>query len=208
METIDFNGSTLYFSLRSPFARRVRVAFIESGIQFNEEVRDVWKPNPDLTAINPLHRVPTLKLSSGDVLTESSMILDLFYRFGERPIAYRNPREWVTGFHWSGIAVGMIEKTVERFIETLRPESGRDPEIMADLPGVVERVLTRLEKETASKTFMVGGRMTQADIDLASALTYLEFRYDKKALEHCPNLRQYLGSLESRPSFARTRPEG
>lgn len=206
MAVIDFQEATLYASIRSPFARRVRLAFIENNVPFMEEMRDVWKPDPDYTEINPLHRVPAVVLRSGQLLTESSMILDLFYRSPSRSLRYLTPEEMMTGYYWSGLFIGLIEKNIENFLETLRPEAGRDPEILADLPQVVVRVLSRFEAAIGSRLTLFADRLTQVDLDIGSALGYLEFRYDPKVLKAYPHVDRYWRNLENRPSFQRTRP--
>ena len=50
---IRFHDSTLFISLRSPFARRVRLAFIEHGVRYHEVVEDVFKPSAVLIEANP-----------------------------------------------------------------------------------------------------------------------------------------------------------
>jgi glutathione S-transferase len=202
----EFNGSKLHLSQRSPFARRVRIAFEENEVQCQEIVRDVWSFNPDLAEINPIHRVPTLELPSGQVLTESSLILEFFYRVGERKLGFRTEEEWIRGLQWAGLSIGLIEKTIERFLETLRPEAERDPEFMNDLPRVSEQVLKRLDRELGDQTYLIGERLTQGDVDVGTALTYLRFRFDREILKSYPRIERYLDRLESRPSFQRTFP--
>jgi len=204
---VDFNGSKLYLSQRSPFARRVRLAFEENGIRCQEVFLDVWKFNPDLAELNPIHRVPTLELASGDVLFESGLILELFYHSGERKLGFRSQAEYIRGLQWAGLSIGLIEKTIERFLETLRPEGERDPEFMTDLQRVSSQILNRLEKELVGRQYIIGDLFTQADIDIATALTYLKFRYEAPVLNSYPRARRYLESLESRPAFKRAYPK-
>lgn len=206
MAIIDFQDATVYASIRSPFARRVRLAFLENQVPFKEEIRDVWKPDPDYTEINPLHRVPAVVLRSGQLLTESSMILDLFYRSPSRPFRYLSPEEMMAGYYWSGLFVGLIEKSIEYFLETLRPEAHRDPEFLSDLPQAAKRVLSRFEAAIDSRATLFADRLTQADLDIGSSLGYLEFRYSPQVLKAFPKTERYFRNLENRASFQQTKP--
>ena len=203
---IDLNDSILYYSERSPFARRVRLAFLESGIRFERRVVDVYRPNPDLIPYNLLSRVPTLVLKSGEVIPDSNQILELFYRSHSSPLEPKSAKDNLVRIEWSALSVGVMEKTVEYFLETLRPESMQDPEVREEIDALIERYLERLEKMIGSATTLIAGQLTQADLDVGSALGYLKVRYHPAALEKYPNTRRYLQNLEARPSFQETRP--
>jgi glutathione S-transferase len=69
------NQPILYISLRSPFARRIRLALQRLGISYEEKTVDVFQNNPDLIATNPLGLVPTL-VTSNSIITDSTNILE------------------------------------------------------------------------------------------------------------------------------------
>ena len=60
----------------SPFVRRVAVALELWGVDFDHRPWSVWADADQLAAFNPMRRVPTLVLDDGEVLIESSAILD------------------------------------------------------------------------------------------------------------------------------------
>src|SRR4051812_17093176 len=97
---IDFNGCTLLASPRSPFARRIRLAFRESGLRFEERILDVLKPNPEVIAKNPMGRVPTVILASGETLYESGNILQLLYEGSENPLHPTRAEDRLLAFRW------------------------------------------------------------------------------------------------------------
>jgi len=208
MSKTDFNQATLYISARSPFARRVRLALLENEIPFIEKVYDVFKPEPELIAVNPLARVPALQLKSGEVLIDSNLILQCLYENIESPLKPRVGAELLASYRWSSIGAGLCEKVVEYFLETLRPEPHRDPEVAEELRQISGRVLAELEAllNQSRQGWLVGAALTQADLDVGSALAYLNLRYSTEWMKKFPETSQYLARLEKRDSFQKTRP--
>ncbi len=68
----------LYYAARSPFARIVRVALIETGLDAIVQKQEValYSLESTLLPVNPVGRVPTLILDDGTRLTESQLILN------------------------------------------------------------------------------------------------------------------------------------
>src|SRR5438552_18251844 len=60
----------------SPFVRRVAIAMRLYGIAFEHKPWSTFGDADKIAAYNPLRRVPTLVLDSGEALIESAMILD------------------------------------------------------------------------------------------------------------------------------------
>src|SRR5471032_742992 len=60
----------------SPFVRRVAIALRLYGLPFEHRPWSTFGDADRIAAFNPLRRVPTLVLDSGEVLIESGAILD------------------------------------------------------------------------------------------------------------------------------------
>src|SRR5262245_1810415 len=60
----------------SPFVRRVAIAMRLYGVDFEHKPWSTFGDADKIAAHNPLRRVPTLVLDSGEALIESAMILD------------------------------------------------------------------------------------------------------------------------------------
>ncbi|MEO5971566.1 MAG: glutathione S-transferase family protein [Bdellovibrionia bacterium] len=215
----DFNQSELFISLRSPFARRVRLALLENQIPYKETVCDVFKPTEALIAVNPLVRVPVLRLASGETLIDSNLILQALYETlatgstgssdSANSLMPSLPPTRFAIYRWQAIAAGFAEKTVEYFLETQRPPANQDPDTKEDLKNISERVLAEIETTliaNPSHSYLVGNSLTQVDLDLASALTYFGLRYSPEWKKRYPRTSLYLAQLEQRPSFVQTCP--
>jgi glutathione S-transferase len=60
----------------SPFVRRVAISLLTLGIPFTRDTRSVYGDFDAMRGINPLARIPSLVLASGEVLVDSAAILD------------------------------------------------------------------------------------------------------------------------------------
>jgi glutathione S-transferase len=205
-----FQGSTLFISARSPFARRVRIALHESRVEFQERVFDVFQPNPELWNANPLARVPSLVMQNGHILIDSTLILQAFYENGGSPFMPKDTAKRYEVYRWSAIALGLCEKAVEYYLETLRPKENQDSELFAEIEGIFLRSLAAADTEMAHSEsgYLVenAGEPSQADFDWGSALAYLKLRHPLGWQEKFPALAKYLDRLNARPSFKKTAP--
>ncbi|MFZ9595758.1 MAG: glutathione S-transferase family protein [Bdellovibrionia bacterium] len=206
-----FQDSELFTSLRSPFARRVRLAFFEHQIPFQEVLCDVFRPSAELIEVNPLARVPALRLASGEILVDSHLILQEFYENRTSLWMPQDVSARAQVCYWQALAVGFSEKIVEYFLDSQRSEPLRDPEVQAELHSAISRLLPRLEhrlRENLDPGILVGNHLTQADLDWGAALSYLGLRVPEVFITSYPRIHAYLQNLESRPSFQKTKPPG
>jgi glutathione S-transferase len=76
----EFQTMKLTFSPASPFARKVRIAAIETGlidkIEFVPTTVAPGTPNAEYARINPLKKLPALITDSGDVIIDSYVIVE------------------------------------------------------------------------------------------------------------------------------------
>lgn len=202
-------GSTLFITARSPFARRVRVALLEYGIPFQEKVENILEPTAELIATNPLARVPALVTPSGEVMIESGLLLQhIWDGLGAaaaplRPAdaAARRRADW-----FSGLATGILDKCIEYYFEGMRPEAHRDPAVIQEVRDCAERTLATWERALEGRDLLVTDTVTQADLDVVIALTYLDLRVDRTWKARYPRLADLQTRLEGRESMRATFP--
>lgn len=200
-----FAGATLFASLRSPFARRVRIAFLEAGLPFEERMEDVLRPSAELLALNPLGRVPTLRLRDGQVVVESQLILERLWAHTPGPLvpglAARLRSDAATG-----LALGLCERTVAGYFEGLRPPERRDPAALEEVRVEVEATVDRLEALLDPGPLLLGAAPCVGDVDVAIALDYLTLRRGPGWKDGHPRLVALAAALASRESLRRTAP--
>ena len=134
----------------SPFVRRVAVSMHLLDIAFEHRNRSVGKDFDRIREFNPLGRVPTLVLPSGPDRRAALQLI-------------------VTGS-------GAAEKGVSQIYETaFRPESKRHPPWVERCRTQMHAGLAVLDRHAAKRTghWLVGDRMTQADISVTCVYTFL-----------------------------------
>ncbi|PZW48643.1 glutathione S-transferase [Humitalea rosea] len=165
----------LFWSSRSPFARKVMVAAHELGIadQIAQErvVVSVAAPNDTVLHHNPLGQIPTLVLDDGTVFFDSAVILEVLdQRHG--PLLFpTDPAARFPVLRLQAIGDGLMENSVRRLGESTRGVLVSAPHVAAAVQKM-SRTLDWLEAEAASLASLNAG-----SIAIACGLGHLDFRF-------------------------------
>ncbi len=198
----------LHMSLRSPFARRVRLLLEELGVAYEPVTVDVFVPPQWFLQVNPLARVPALELPTGEIIADSNQIVAyfkeahpahaLFNTQGVRPARALN---------WSGLATGAMDWTVTWFLESLKAPGMRDEDTLTEAEGAVVRAFAFFNEELrGNQKFLAGTQIGVWDLDLGAAYGYSKFRMKHAVEGHFPELEMYFQRLMTRDSFKKTVP--
>jgi glutathione S-transferase len=193
----------------SPFVRRVAVSMKLLGFPFEHRNWSVGKDQEQIRQFNPLGRVPTLVLDDGEVLVESSAILDyLDERAG--PMHALLPRQGAPrrrALKLMVLAIGAAEKGVAQVYERVfrPPEKQHLPwteRCHEQMSGALLE-LDRACQPLGDGGWLVDGRLTQADITLAAAFTFLSETLSLPAGRY-PALERHVARCEALPEFQAT----
>jgi glutathione S-transferase len=183
----------------SPFVRRVAVSMKLLGLPFEHRNWSVGKDQMEIRKHNPVGRVPTVVLDSGETLIESAAILDYLDEVAgpQKALLPIRGEERRRALKLMSLAVAAVEKGLQQVMEIIfRPADKRYPEYTDRCAGQMHGALAELEKNCGGE-WLVGNRLTQADITVTCALTYLRealglepARYPKLArhVERCNGL--------------------
>lgn len=199
----------LYMSIRSPFARRVRILLEELQIPYESRVLDVFKPDPSYFAINPFSRVPSLELPDGTVISDSNQIqFYLHEKYSYHPLFLSNALRVEKARHFSALAAGVMEYTVAFFLESLRPKALQDEDVLEETLSGVARTLDYFEQILSGNqsSFLSGEAIGFCDVDIGTAYGYARLRLSQHWGKTFPRLNRYYESLMLRNSFAKTQP--
>jgi len=204
----------LYGRYLSPFVRRVATTLNVMGQPF-EQVQvapfDEWDK---AQSVNPVVRIPALELDDGDVLIDSTTILDsLDEQAGAIALVPASGKERRDVLKLVAIAVGAMEKSVNSAYELRFHTEG----------NVAQDWVERCDKQTVSALqalnahavkagpdgWLYGNRMTQADISATVAFTFASLARPKLGVvEKAPNLAKLAARLEATDAFKNTHPSG
>jgi len=167
----------LYGRYLSPYTRRVAITLRLHGMPFEHQRLLPWRDLQGVMAVNPLGRVPALRLDDGSVMVESGVILDyLDHEVGPGralvPLLDRGARRAVLDV--VALAEGTMDKAIELETERLlRPKGTESRAIHDRFQSQTIAGLAALEARLGADWF-VGGRMTQADVTTGVLTDFLE----------------------------------
>jgi glutathione S-transferase len=196
----------LYGSDTSPYVRKTRILIQEKGIDCEWVLERPADPGGRFRELNPLGKIPVLERDTGDVLFDSPVIVEYLDTLsGERLIPADGEARWqVQKIH--AMADGMLDATVARFLEGLRPEEKRMQEAIDKQARKIHDSLDYAEKLVSGRAFVVGDSLSLADLALAVALEYIDFRYPHDWRSGRTVLAGWLEPFSQRPSFVSTQP--
>jgi len=189
----------------SPFARKVRAAAVELGLQ---ERLELVHANPherpvELVSRNPLSRVPTLVTDAGEVIADSFPICEFLASLVEgqgllptKPGAARR----AVLFRYT-LAHGVMECAVTRRVESLKAP---EPDRIAWMDRQAATIGRALDWFEASEA--LDGPHSLDRLTLAAALAYLDFRFpDDGWRDGRPRLAGWQEAAEAWRAMATTR---
>lgn len=160
----------------SPFTRRVAIALALRGIAFEHRAWSVGAQFDDIRRYSPLGRVPVLVLDDGEVLVESSSILDwIEHETAGEPLLPSGGRERREAMRLIGLASGAADRAVAIVLERVfHPEPARSRALLARSLAQVEGTYAALDAACAARAgqWLVGDAMTLVDITVACYVTH------------------------------------
>lgn len=195
-------------SRTSPFVRKIRVLLAEKQIACEFVVDDVWGPDPLAKKLNPLNKVPVLVSDDGECLYDSQVIAEYLDSFPGATFIPAPIVERVRVRRNEALGDGIAEAGVAIFLERKREAARQDPASIARQADKVNAGTAALAKSLGGKPAIGTRPVTLGDIACGCALFWLEFRLPEFRWRDDPVLRSWAERLESRASFAATRPQG
>lgn len=192
----------------SPFVRRVAISAAQLGFDFEHRNWSVGKDAALIRRFHPQGRVPVLVLDDGEALTESAIILDHLDHLAGADRALlpaANPARRET-LKLVALAVGALDKGIQLVYERIfRPAEKHHAPWLQRCRAQAEASLAELDAACAAREghdWLVGDAITQADITLACAVTYLREAVPLD-LAPFPALQARVARYEALPLFAR-----
>jgi glutathione S-transferase len=189
----------------SPFVRRVAIALRLYGLAFEHRPWSTFGDADQIAPYNPLRRVPTLLLDGGEILIESTAILDYLDELvgpSKAMIAENGPRRRET-LKVCALATGLGDKAVSLVYERLLHRE-KSQTWVERCETQIAGVLDALEADRAgrSSAFWFGETIGHADIAVACVIRFTREAhpgvFDAK---RWPALAAYAAQCEALPPF-------
>lgn len=196
----------LISSPASPFARKVKIQLLETGqedVAVDEVMSTPTAPNPELTAANPMSKIPALIRPDGCTLYDSRVITR-FLDARSGADMYPDSRIWeVLTLEATGDAI-MDAGVLMVYENRCRPEDMQFGGWMDAQWGKIEGALDALNTRWMSH---LAGPLDMGQIAVGCALGYLDFRHDDRGWRVGRDaLDDWFAVFSQRESFVATKP--
>lgn len=199
----------LYWSSRSPYARKVMAFAHEAGLasrlQTVRTLVSMTAPNKDLLKVNPTAKIPTLVTDDGLVLFDSSVICEYLDTLngGEKLFPAASAQRW-PALRWQAFGNNMLDNLVPWRNERLRPQGQQSPETLAAFELKIRNAVAALEAEAGA---LEQAKTGIGHVTIAVALGYIDFRFsDLGWRDGHPRIAAWHERFSKRPSMQATVP--
>ena len=161
--------------LDSPYVRRVAISAKRLGIALEHESVSVFRTFEQFQQINPVVKAPTLVLDDGEVLMDSTLILDYLEALSEpaRSLMPKGIEQRLRSLRLIGLALAASEKSVQLYYErNLRPAEIQYEPWVERVEGQLAAAYSALERELEKQPLKTDGSIGQDGITLAVAWSF------------------------------------
>ncbi len=193
----------------SPFVRRVAITMQFLGIEYTNRALSIFRDYDEFRAINPMVKVPTLVLDNGQMLTDSTLIIDyLESQLAGRRLMPVDKEDYRAALQFTGAALLAMEKVAQLIYETSHhPADMQYGSWINRLEQQLEGAAGLMETATAtcsqsSNLWLFGNKPTHADILIAVAWRFMQ-HIDRVKIEakDYPGLAAFSACSEALPEF-------
>lgn len=192
--------------LDSPYVRRVAICLKLLEIEFEHQAISVFSGFDRFKAINPVVKAPTLVLADGQILMDSSLILE--YAAGIAPsgraLLPNQGAARLNALQLNGLALVACEKTVQIVYEQqLRPQEKQHQPWLDRVQGQLQAAYAELEKQLPQSA--VSPFMGSAEVSVAVAWGFTQLMLPGQISDQQhPTLAAFAAQTEQHPAFIST----
>jgi glutathione S-transferase len=198
--------------LDSPYVRRVAISLTLLGLPFEHRSISVFRAFDAFAAINPVVKAPSLVCDDGEVLMDSTLILEYAQSLaaGRRSLLPSGPGPLQHELRLIGLALVACEKSVQIVYERhLRPADKQHEPWVERVRGQLDAAYRALEAEIAARPLVVASAaISQAGVSVAVAWQFTQAVLPGLVSEALhPALVGHCAAVEALPEF-RAHPPG
>jgi glutathione S-transferase len=191
--------------LDSPYVRRVAISFQLLGLDFEHQSLSVFSTFEDFQRINPVVKAPTLVCDDGELLLDSSLIIEYAEAVASpRTLLPSKLHELQSTLHLVGLALAACEKSVQIVYERgLRPPEKLHQPWVIRVTAQLLAAYDALESEISHKSLYC----TSSSIDQAGVSVAVAWHFTQQMLpevvqaDRYPSLAAFSEKAESLAEF-------
>lgn len=191
--------------LDSPYVRRVAVSLTLMELRFEHHNLSVFRTFKHFAEINPVVKAPTLVCDDGEILMDSSLILDYAETLAapERRLMPPSLPERQHALHRIGLALAACEKAVQIIYERQRPADRQHQPWLDRVAGQLHAACQKLDDAVGRHPFAAPpARVDQAGVTTAVAWHFIQRMLpDVVQAEAFPALQAWSARAEQMPAF-------
>ena len=161
--------------LDSPYVRRVAISAKRLGINLDHQSVSVFRHFEQFQQINPVVKAPTLVLDDGEVLIDSTLIIDYLEALAGpgNSLMPEDLDQRLRSLRLIGLALAACEKSVQLYYErNLRPAEIQFEPWVERVEGQLAAAYSALERELELRPLKTDGSIDQDGITLAVAWSF------------------------------------
>ena len=161
--------------LDSPYVRRVAISAKRLGIDLDHQSVSVFRHFEQFQQINPVVKAPTLVLDDGEVLIDSTLIIDYLEALAGpgNSLMPGELNQRLRSLRLIGLALAACEKSVQLYYErNLRPAEIQFEPWVERVEGQLAAAYSALERELELRPLKTDGSIDQDGITLAVAWSF------------------------------------
>ncbi|MHC8353712.1 glutathione S-transferase [Pseudomonas sp. LB3P81] len=194
--------------LDSPYVRRVAISAKRLGIDLDHQSVSVFRHFEQFQQINPVVKAPTLVLDDGEVLIDSTLIIEYLEALAA-PGKNLMPDELdqrLRSLRLIGLALAACEKSVQLYYErNLRPAEIQFEPWVERVEGQLAAAYSALERELGQQPLKTDGSIDQDGITLAVAWSFTNLVVpDQVEAGAFPRIRAFTDYAEGLEAFVST----
>jgi glutathione S-transferase/uncharacterized glyoxalase superfamily protein PhnB len=191
--------------LDSPYVRRAAISMQLLGLRFEHQSLSVFRGFDEFSRVNPVVKAPTLVCDDGEVLMDSTLIIDLAESLAHpRTLMPAALPQRQRALRLIGLALAACEKSVQIVYEhwVRPPEKWHEPWV-ARITGQMLAAFDALEQELAREPLEAGTEgITQAGVTVAVTWQFVQqVRPELVPTQRFPRLADFSARCEALPAF-------
>ena len=194
--------------LDSPYVRRVAISAKRLGIPLEHQSVSVFRHFEQFQQINPVVKAPTLVLDDGEVLIDSTLIIEYLEALAGpgKSLMPGDIDQRLRSLRLIGLALAACEKSVQLYYErNLRPAEIQFEPWVERVEGQLAAAYSALERELEMQPLKTDGTIAQDGITLAVAWSFTHLVVpDQVDVNRFPQISAFTAYAEGLEDFVST----